>query len=152
MSMKTMKAGCRVADRAAVLLLLIAAGCAPVMAQRLGDVYAPALQAADGEQIYTHICRGCHMPEGQGAIGAGHYPALAGDPALASAPFVALTILDGRRNMPRFAPRADAGEFFFALPMLSDGQVAAVTNYVRTHFGNHYSDRITAAEVEALPH
>lgn len=114
MSMRTMKAGCRVAGRAAVLLLLIAAGSAPVMAKKIGNVYGPALQAADGEQIYTHICRGCHMPKGRGAIG--------------------------------------AGELFFALPVLSDGQVAAVTNYVRTHFGNHYSDSITAAEVEALQH
>ncbi len=147
-----MTAGRRVAGRAATLVWLIAAGSAPVMAQRIGNVYGPALQAADGEQIYTHICRGCHMPKGQGAIGAGRYPALAGDPALASASFVALTILNGRRNMPRFAPRADAGEFFFAMPVLSDEQVAAVTNYVRTHFGNHYSDRITLAEVQALPH
>lgn len=150
--MKTMTAGRRVAGRAAVLVLLMAACSSPVMAQRIGNVYGPALQAADGEQIYTHICRGCHMPAGQGAIGAGHYPALAGDPALSSASFVALTVLNGRRNMPRFAPRADADEFFFALPVLSDAQVAAVTNYVRTHFGNHYSDRITAAEVAALPH
>ncbi len=65
---------------------------------------------------------------------------------------MALTVLNGRRNMPRFAPRLDADEFFFALPELSDAQVAAVTNYVRTHFGNDYSDRITAAEVKALPH
>jgi mono/diheme cytochrome c family protein len=152
MSMNSMKSGYRLAGRAAALLVLIAAGSAPVMAQRLGNVYGPALQAADGEQIYSHNCRGCHMPEGQGAIGAGRYPALAGDPALASAPFVALTILNGRRNMPRFAPRADADEFFFALPALSDAQVAAVTNYVRTHFGNHYSDSITATEVKALSH
>ncbi|MFC5524991.1 c-type cytochrome [Rhodanobacter ginsengisoli] len=150
--MKTMTAGRRTAGRTAALVWLIAAGSAPVMAQRIGNVYGPALQAADGEQIYAHICRGCHMPKGQGAIGAGRYPALAGDPALASASFVALTVLNGRRNMPRFAPRADAGEFFFAMPVLSDAQVAAVTNYVRTHFGNHYSDRITAAEVRALPH
>jgi mono/diheme cytochrome c family protein len=150
--MNTIKAWRRMAVRASALALLIAAGSAPLMAQRIGNVYGPALQAADGEQIYTHICRGCHMPAGQGALGAGHYPALAGDPALSSASFVALTVLNGRRNMPRFVPRADAGEFFFALPVLSDAQVAAVTNYVRTHFGNHYGDGITAAEVAALQH
>lgn len=140
------------AVRTSALALLLAAGSAPVMAQRIGNTYGPALQAADGEQIYAHICRGCHMPAGQGAIGAGRYPALAGDPALSSASFVALTVLTGRRNMPRFAARADADEFFFALPVLSDAQVAAVTNYVRSHFDNHYRDRITVAEVEALPH
>lgn len=138
--------------RASALVLLVAAGSAPVMAQQLGSYYVPALKTADGAQIYTHICRGCHMPAGQGAIGAGHYPALAGDTALSSASFVALTVLKGRRNMPRFAQSADADEFYFTSPVLSDAQVAAVTNYVRTHFGNHYGDPITTAEVKALPH
>lgn len=138
--------------RAMGLALLAAAGSAPLMAQNLGSYNVAALKTADGAHIYTQICQGCHMPAGQGAIGAGNYPALAGDPALSSASFVALTVLHGRRNMPRFALRADADEIFFALPVLSDDQVAAVTNYVRTHFGNHYSDSITAAEVQALPH
>ncbi len=141
----------RVLIGASVLALLVAAGSAPVLAQQLGSFCVPALKSADGAQIYAHICQGCHMPGGKGAVGAGHYPALAGDRALSSASFVALTVLNGRRNMPRFARRADAGEFYFALPVLSDAQVAAVTNYVRTHFGNHYRGKITAAEVKALP-
>ena len=33
---------------------------------------------------------------------------------------------------------------------LSEEQIAAVINYVRTHFGNRYKDSITAAEVAAL--
>ncbi|HWW31594.1 MAG TPA: hypothetical protein VNY80_16375, partial [Steroidobacteraceae bacterium] len=37
---------------------------------------------AGGADTYAHICQGCHMAEGQGAVGAGHYPKLAGDPAL----------------------------------------------------------------------
>jgi mono/diheme cytochrome c family protein len=150
--MNTINAWQRRVVGASALALLVVAGSTPAIAQRIGNYYGPALKTADGEQIYTHICRGCHMPAGQGAIGAGHYPALAGDPTLSSASFVALTVLNGRRNMPRFAPRADDGEIFFALPELSDAQVAAVTNYVRTHFGNLYSDRITAAEVAALQH
>ena len=31
--------------------------------------------------------------------------------------------------------------------MLSDDQVAAVVNYVRTHFGNNYEDAVSAADV-----
>jgi mono/diheme cytochrome c family protein len=31
---------------------------------------------------------------------------------------------------------------------LSDEQIAAVVNYVRTHFGNDYRDRVTAREVQ----
>jgi mono/diheme cytochrome c family protein len=34
--------------------------------------------------------------------------------------------------------------------MLTDEQVAGVINFVRTHFGNHYTDSITAAEVTAM--
>jgi mono/diheme cytochrome c family protein len=34
--------------------------------------------------------------------------------------------------------------------MLSDEQVAAVVNYVRTHFGNNYSDAATADDVKAV--
>jgi mono/diheme cytochrome c family protein len=34
--------------------------------------------------------------------------------------------------------------------VLSEAQIAAVINYVRSHFGNHYKDEITAAEVKAL--
>jgi mono/diheme cytochrome c family protein len=33
--------------------------------------------------------------------------------------------------------------------MMSDGQVAAVVNYVRTHFGNNYSDAVTARDVRS---
>jgi mono/diheme cytochrome c family protein len=32
--------------------------------------------------------------------------------------------------------------------MLSDDQVAAVVNYVRTHFGNNFSDAVTAEDVK----
>lgn len=52
--------------------------------------------------------------------------------------FLAGVILTGYHGMPRFGD------------MMSDEQVAAVTNYVRSHFGNDYSDPITAAEVRAL--
>jgi mono/diheme cytochrome c family protein len=35
---------------------------------------------------------------------------------------------------------------------LSDAQVAAVVNYVRTRFGNKFKANATAAQVGALPH
>lgn len=93
------------------------------------------------------------MPHGQGAVGAGRYPAFAHDPVLASAPYVALTVLGGRRGMPAFAlkPGGDhESESFIAPIWLTDAQVASVVNYVRTHFGNDYKDAITTAEVKAL--
>jgi mono/diheme cytochrome c family protein len=33
---------------------------------------------------------------------------------------------------------------------MSDDQVAAVVNYVRTHFGNSYQDAATSEEVRAV--
>jgi mono/diheme cytochrome c family protein len=33
--------------------------------------------------------------------------------------------------------------------MMTDDQIAAVVNYVRTHFGNAYEDRVTANDVRA---
>lgn len=106
---------------------------------------------ADGAQVYSHICQGCHMAHGRGAVGAGYYPKLAGDRSLASWRYVALTVLDGRNGMPPFGlPPAQA--WVIRTVHLSDAQVAGVVNYVRSHFGNHYSGEVTAAQVAALPH
>ena len=33
--------------------------------------------------------------------------------------------------------------------MLTDEQIAAVVNYVRTHFGNDFPDAVTAADAKA---
>jgi mono/diheme cytochrome c family protein len=122
---------------------------APVRADSMGIMDSTPLSTADGRQIYQHICQGCHMPDAGGAIGAGHYPALAKDPTLVSRQYMALTILNGRRNMPAFGVKHAIG---FAGPpaILSNAQIAAVVNYVRTNFGNHYQDVLTAAEVAAL--
>jgi mono/diheme cytochrome c family protein len=105
--------------------------------------------AADGKQVYERICQGCHMPDAKGAVGAGKYPALAGDPALASRQFMALTVLNGRRNMPAFGSKHAVG---FGGPgaTLSSAEIAAVINYVRTNFGNRFTDAISPEEVGAL--
>jgi mono/diheme cytochrome c family protein len=104
---------------------------------------------ASGQEIYEHICQGCHMPDGAGAVGAGRYPALAKNRNLASRQFMAVTLLLGRRNMPAFGAKHAIA--FIGRPVtLSDVQIAAVINYVRTHFGNHYTDAITAAEIAAF--
>jgi mono/diheme cytochrome c family protein len=108
-----------------------------------------------GAEIYGHICQGCHMPGAQGAVGAGHYPKLAGDPALVSSEYVALTVLHGKNGMPAFgqAKAQGNGQFVdFLAVQLSDAEVADVVNYVRSNFGNHYKGSITAAQVAALPH
>jgi mono/diheme cytochrome c family protein len=91
-----------------------------------------------GEAIYVGVCQGCHMPDARGAVGAGAYPALAANKHLASANYPALVIINGQKAMPSF------GDGF------SDDQIAQVVNYVRSNFGNHYKDKLTAADVRAL--
>jgi mono/diheme cytochrome c family protein len=121
----------------------------PARADTAGIFDSVPLNTTDGRQIYEQICQGCHMADGKGAMGAGRYPALAKDLALSSRQYVALTILAGRRNMPAFGAKHAIA--FEGPPMvLNETQIAAVINYVRTHFENHYKDSITVGEVAAL--
>ena len=90
-----------------------------------------------GEALYADVCQGCHMPGGVGAVGAGSYPALAKNPKLAVAGYVLSMVINGRKGMPPFGG------------LLTDQQVAAVVTYVRTHFGNEFSDEVTAADARA---
>ena len=130
-------------------VLALAAGFA-ARADDSGAITRAATEsAAGGAQTYSHICQGCHMPEGQGAVGAGHYPKLAGDPALVSWQYVALTVINGKNGMPAFGTSDQA---MFGAPHLSDAQIADVVNYVRSHFGNRWKDKATSAQVAALPH
>ena len=109
------------------------------------------LAHASGAVIYRHICQACHMADAEGAVGAGHVPALARDARLASAEYMAAIVLNGRGDMPAFRPRPDYTELeAIDHVTLSDVQIAAVIDFVRSHFGNHYRDRISAAEVKAV--
>jgi mono/diheme cytochrome c family protein len=85
----------------------------------------------DGAALFQAICQGCHMPNAQGAVGAGSYPALAHNGRLAAAAYPVITVLKGRKSMPPLAS------------YLSDAQVAAVVNYVRSHFDNAYLDVVS---------
>jgi mono/diheme cytochrome c family protein len=106
------------------------------------------IASLNGEQIYAHICVGCHMPAGQGAAGAGTYPKLASNAKLVSWQFVALTVINGRNGMPPFGQPAGQSR----ITHLTDAQIADVVNYVRSHFENHFAPEVTPAQVAALPH
>jgi cytochrome c5 len=93
---------------------------------------------ANGEQLFVSICQGCHMPDGHGATGAGNYPALTEDKNLESSGYPVSVVVRGQRAMPPIGS------------MMSDDQVAAVVNYVRTHFGNQYRDAVTAEDVRRV--
>ena len=88
-----------------------------------------------GEELFVNVCQGCHMGDGAGAAGAGAYPSLAADANLEAGGYPVYLVLHGRRAMPPFAD------------MMSDDQVAAVVNYLRTHFGNNFQDVVTAKDV-----
>ena len=94
-------AGCLGIGAAFLLALAVAFVEVPAQADTLGIFDPATLSTNDGRQIFEQICQGCHMPGGQGAIGAGHFPALANDRSLASRQYMVLTILTGRRNRIR---------------------------------------------------
>ena len=89
-----------------------------------------------GEELFASVCRGCHMSDGKGAVGAGSYPSLAGDKNLHAGGYPVTVVVKGQRAMPPFGA------------MMSDDQIAAVVNYLRTHFGNNYLDAVTAEDVK----
>jgi mono/diheme cytochrome c family protein len=115
---------------AAVLLALAS----PVAAQ-----FGPPqpFRQQGGEAIYKGICQDCHMPDGKGAIGAGAYPALGGNAKLEEPGYPVSVIVHGLKSMPAFGPN------------FTDQQVADIVNYIRIHFGNHYADPVTPADVKA---
>jgi mono/diheme cytochrome c family protein len=123
--------------------------CAVAIALSLSSFAAHAQSAAhfspffrfteqSGEQLFANVCQGCHMPDGKGAAGAGTYPSLAGNKNLEAGGYPVYVVVRGQRAMPAFAA------------MMSDDQVAAVVNYLRTHFGNDFRDAVTAEDVKAV--
>jgi mono/diheme cytochrome c family protein len=123
--------------------------CAVVLALALSPVAGHAQSAVhfspffrfteqSGEQLYANVCQGCHMPDGKGAIGAGTYPSLAANKNLEAGGYPVYVVVRGQRAMPSFGA------------MMSDDQVAAVVNYLRTHFGNDFKDAVTAEDVKAV--
>jgi len=116
----------------------------PARAQGTGpSASVPTLSAGprfvekSGKELFANVCQGCHMPDGKGATGAGVYPSLAGNSHLETSGYPIAVVINGQRGMPPFGA------------MMSDDQVAAVVNYVRTHFGNRYRDAVTVEDVRA---
>jgi mono/diheme cytochrome c family protein len=67
-------------ERAGCVCLTWAVAPAAVAQSSNGSFLSPRhFMQRDGEVIYRTVCQGCHMPNAQGAVGAGAYPALAGD-------------------------------------------------------------------------
>lgn len=123
--------------RAGWVLSFLALSAVPVFADTAG-MRGGGFALQGGEALYRGICQGCHMADAKGASGAGTYPALADNPKLATASYVVHIVLKGQKGMPALGDN------------LSDGQVADVVNYVRTHFGNRFQGEVKPADVQAL--
>ena len=92
----------------------------------------------DGAVLYRTSCQACHMSAGEGASGAGTYPALASNQKLRTARYPVFVVTNGQKGMPPFGS------------MMDDEQIAAVVNYIRGNLGNSYKDSVTAADVKTI--
>jgi mono/diheme cytochrome c family protein len=91
-----------------------------------------------GEELFAAVCQGCHMSDAKGATGAATYPSLASNGKLESSGYPVSIVVNGQRGMPPFGA------------MMSDDQIAAVVNFLRSHFGNRYKDAVTAEDVKGV--
>ena len=95
--------------------------------------------STDGKKLYEDSCAGCHMQKGEGAQGAGYYPPLANNTKMESKYYIISVVMNGLRGMPSFHS------------MMTDQQIAAVTQYVHSDL-NNYTDTVTTANVTQLRH
>lgn len=99
---------------------------------------------ASGQQTYTQHCENCHQSGGGGIQGS--VPALAGNSALvARRPDNVITaVLQG------FEPQGTWGVMPAFAKTLTNGEIAAVTNYVRASWGNRSAALATPQAVQPL--
>ncbi len=107
-------------------------------ADAAANVAGASTNSIDGRVIYAQVCQGCHQADAKGATGAATIPALAGNPKLQSAGYPVYVVLNGEGGMPWLGTT------------LNDTQIAAVVGYVRTHFGNRWTDKVAPGDVTAL--
>lgn len=92
------------------------------------------ISGTTGAAIYAHACQACHMAHGEGAQGAGRYPALAGNVRAGAPLYVMDVVLNGLHGMPPFRG------------VLSDQQIADVVNYLVRDLNGHDAT-LTARDV-----
>ena len=131
----------RIVIRALLLgVLLAGASLSPAVAQTADGSFSSPFRFVpkDGATLYRTSCQACHMAAGEGASGAGTYPALAKNVKLRTARYPVFVVTNGQKAMPPFGP------------MMDDEQIAAVVNYIRGNLGNEYKDAVSAADVKAI--
>lgn len=91
----------------------------------------------DGEGVYKALCAGCHMPDRKGAVGAGRYPALAGNENVMNGDYPVTVIVHGQKAMPPFGD------------ILDDDQIVAVVSYLQKDFPQDQVFPATKQSVQA---
>ena len=109
-----------------------------------GSISRDYTAMADAERLYITQCSGCHRRDGEGVPGAA--PTLADNSAVTAAKpnNVVMSMLQG------LPPRADWGGMPSYADLLSNTEIAEITRYVRTAWGNAAAERTTAKLVGEL--
>ena len=97
------------------------------------------ITGTEGEEIYSNVCAGCHMPDGSGAVGAGKYPALADNPQLEFASYPIYIIVNGQKGMPALGT------------MMSNEQIVEVVTYLQTGLNDFEADASVEQVASARP-
>lgn len=106
---------------------------------------ADAASIVQGKQVFADECARCHQADGKGV--AKNFPNLANNEAVwGGKPYSVIGMILG--GFQPWHPGQSAMPNFGAT--LSDGQIAAVTNYVRTAWGNRGAADATANTVAGL--
>lgn len=120
-------------------------GTSPQPSPALNPLPAAQLPQADGATVYADNCARCHGANGEGV--SNNFPNLAGNQSIWDGPpnnLIAM-VLGG------FAPwHPDQSAMPSFRATLSDDEIAAVANYVRTNWGNHGAADADGADVAAL--
>ncbi len=132
------------------------------LATYLGPNPPPAAKAApapagneevDGAQQFSDVCAACHEPDAKGKKG--KFPALAGNKDLfLSKDFPIKVVLNGLEGTIEVEGDKIKGQMP-SFDFLTDDEIAAAVNYVRSHFGNDKLapagfTEITPADVAAV--
>jgi cytochrome c oxidase cbb3-type subunit 2 len=86
--------------------------------------------ATDGGKVFSSVCAACHQPDAKGLPGA--FPPLAGSPIVNDKDPLKMVdiVLGGYSGRPNYGPMPPQAA------NLTDEEIAAVINHVRSHFGN----------------
>jgi mono/diheme cytochrome c family protein len=108
---------------------------------------APSAASIDGATVYAQNCASCHGAEGHGQPT--YFPPLAGNPDLAADGFAVRVLLNGLTGAIEIKGQTYDGSMP-SFGHLSDAEIAAVANHVRTSWGNKAPDGAAAVTPEAV--